>query len=89
MPGLSSCLAPGPRMIEAMSKTELNHYLVLGVEPDATQAEIEDAFERSSTQRDESVAVEGTPAARSERIEEAYAVLRDPARRAEYDKTLG
>lgn len=75
-------------MVDVMTKTELNHYLVLGVERDATQEEIEDAFEKSSTQLDESTAVEGTPAARSERIEEAYAVLRDPDKRAEYDRTL-
>ncbi len=70
-----------------MTKTQLNHYLVLGVERDATPEEIEEAFERSSTQLDESTAVEGTPAARSARIEEAYTVLRDPDKRGEYDKT--
>jgi molecular chaperone DnaJ len=66
----------------------MNHYLVLGVEKDASQTEIERAFKRVSTQNYTLLGGIGMGGKRTALIEEAYAVLKDPQRRAEYDKTL-
>ncbi len=62
-----------------------DHYLVLGVERDASQAEIEAAFKRMSTQTYVQFGGGGAGGKRTARIEKAYAVLGDPERRAEYD----
>ncbi len=66
----------------------IDHYLVLGVERNASQDEIEAAFRRVSTQTYVQLGGGGAGGKRSERLEEAYAVLRDPLRRAAYDATL-
>jgi len=66
----------------------VNHYLVLGAERDASQQEIEAAFTRVTTQLYAQFAGRGAGGKQTARIEETYAVLRDPMRRAEYDKRL-
>lgn len=66
----------------------LNHYLVLGADRDASQQEIEAAFTRAVTQLAAQFGGRGAGGKQTVRIESAYAVLRDPARRAEYDKQL-
>jgi curved DNA-binding protein CbpA len=66
----------------------LNHYLVLGAEREASQAEIEAAFTRAMTQLAAQLGGRGAGGKQTARIEDAYAVLRDPVRRAEYDKQL-
>ena len=66
----------------------LNHYLVLGTERDASQREIDKALTRVTTQLYAQLAGRGAGGKRTARIEEAYAVLRDPRRSAEYDKQL-
>lgn len=67
---------------------EINHYLVLGAERDASQQEIEAALTRVTTQLFAQLSGRGGGGKQTARMEEAYAVLRDPARRAEYDKQL-
>src|SRR5438309_543463 len=68
-----------------------NHYRILGIRPDATREEIKEAWNFSvkafhpdkfagSSQRQQTVAQERTKA-----INEAYEVLSDPIRRANYD----
>lgn len=58
--------------------------MVLGVERDATQRQIGDTYELAKID----VGDGGLGPARAADIESAYAVLRDPERRAEYDETL-
>jgi DnaJ-class molecular chaperone len=67
---------------------ELDHYMVLGVERDATQDQIEDAYELAKTQDQIDIGDGGMGPARAADVESAYAVLRDPAKRSDYDKTL-
>ncbi|HEY5650848.1 MAG TPA: DnaJ domain-containing protein [Acidimicrobiia bacterium] len=67
----------------------INHYLVLGAERDASLQEIEAAFTRATVQLHTQLAGRGAGGKQTARIEEAYTVLRDPARRAEYDSLLG
>ena len=65
-----------------------NHYLVLGVERNASQAEIEAAFLGASAFSSVFNGVVGRASKHGARLEEAYAVLRDPRSRAAYDETL-
>jgi TonB family protein len=69
-----------------------NHYGILGIRPDATRDEIKDAWNFSvkafhpdkfagSSQRQQAIAHERTKA-----INEAYSVLSDPIKRANYDR---
>ena len=67
---------------------ELDHYMVLGVEREATQDQIDDAYELAMTEDEVDIGDGGMGPARSADVESAYAVLRDPTKRAEYDKTL-
>lgn len=67
---------------------ELDHYMVLGVEREATQDQINEAYQLAKTEDKIDVGDGGMGPARGADVESAYAVLRDPARRAEYDKTL-
>ena len=66
--------------------TERGHYATLGVRPDASAAEIRDAYRslarRYHPDRDPAAA------ARMAAINEAYRVLGEPARRAVYDASL-
>ncbi len=67
---------------------ELDHYMVLGVEQDATQDQIDEAYELAKTEDEVDIGDGGMGSARATDIESAYAVLRDPVKRSEYDKTL-
>lgn len=62
--------------------------MVLGVERDATQRQIGDAYELAKAEGAIDVGDGGLGPALAADIESAYAVLRDPERRAEYDETL-
>ncbi|RYH62361.1 MAG: J domain-containing protein, partial [Alcaligenaceae bacterium] len=67
-----------------------NHYKVLGIEPDATAAQIKDAYRRAAMRwhpdrnRDNIAEAER----RFKEIGAAYAVLSDPGRRRHYDDQL-
>jgi len=63
-----------------------DYYEDLGVKPNATQQEIESTHARRVAELRASK-VEDAPEELAE-VEEAYAVLRDPARRAKYDAEL-
>lgn len=66
---------------------ELNPYAVLGLPHTATAEDISRAYRRLVRQRHPDTADGGTPAAGSlHEVLAAYALLRDPARRAEYDR---
>lgn len=73
-----------------------DHYATLGVPRDATQEQVRVAFvEFSSCEHPDllpphaSAAVRAARTARFAAVSEAYAVLRDEGRRAEYDRTGG
>lgn len=57
---------------------ELDLYLVIGVERDASPAEIDDAYGRAKTEGTVDLGDGGIGGARSADIEQAYLVLRDP-----------
>jgi hypothetical protein len=75
---------------------EQSHYQVLGVRPEASQSAIDAAYQRLMRQHETAAALERRRTgldvvigeARIDRIEEAYAVLRDPVLRQGYDETL-
>ena len=62
------------------------HYVTLGVRPDASAAEIRDAYRALARRYHPDHAPEA--ATRMAAINEAYRVLGEPARRAVYDATL-
>ena len=66
--------------------TERGHYATLGVRPDATAAEIREAY-RSLARRHHPDHESGAAATMAQ-INEAYRVLGEPARRAVYDASL-
>ena len=66
-----------------------DHYIILGVRRDATRKEIEAGFRRASTLTFGQFGGGGAGGKRTARIEEAYVVLSDPKKRAEYDRFLG
>jgi curved DNA-binding protein CbpA len=62
-------------------------YAVLGVQPDAAPADISRAYRELVRRHHPDRAAESTPDAEAlDQVVTAYAVLRDPERRAEYDK---
>ena len=65
------------------------HYEVLGVAPDATAAEVRDAFRRRAREHhpDRAGSAAGGGGSMPD-VNEAYRVLRDPGRRAMYDAEL-
>jgi flagellar biosynthesis protein FlhG len=78
-----------------MSAPVETHYAVLGIGPRATTEQVDRAYRHAAGLYDEEALAtyslldgEERASARS-RVEEAYAVLRDPRRRHEYDVSLG
>ena len=71
-----------------MTATHQSHYQLLGIQPDATAADIKKAYRRLARQHHPDKN-KGDPAAaaRFRQITEAYEVLSDPARRKRYDQT--
>lgn len=67
---------------------ELDLYMVLGVERHATHDEIREAYELAKIRGEVDLGDSGHGPARSHDIESAYAVLKDPSKRADYDKSL-
>merc|ERR1719190_351029 len=65
-----------------------DHYAVLGVRRDASEAEITKAYKALALQYhpDKNPANRGESEVSFKRIAEAYAVLRDPSHRREYDE---
>ncbi len=72
----------------------MNHYEVLGVAPDASPVEVRRAYVAKARAHhpDFHAATGGSERARSERqmqlVNDAWHVLGDPSRRADYDRTL-
>ncbi len=69
----------------------MDPYAVLDVSPTATPAEITHAYRRKLRTHHPDTRSQASPAGADERLRDivaAYAVLRDPKRRAEYDRTL-
>ncbi|HMQ35671.1 MAG TPA: redoxin domain-containing protein [Chloroflexaceae bacterium] len=72
-----------------------SHYTLLGVEPGASQETIEAAYARQRERynpgrvADLDPELRGLAAERSAELERAYAILRDPERRRQYDASLG
>jgi peptidylprolyl isomerase len=62
-----------------------DYYALLGVSPDADKATIEEAYERLAKEVQPNVDLEPTNPERMRELDEAFDVLDDPARRAEYD----
>jgi curved DNA-binding protein CbpA len=62
-----------------------NHYEVLGVAPDASVDDIRAAYRRAARDQHPDA---GGEAAEMQRLNAAWQVLRDPARRAVYDRAL-
>lgn len=68
--------------------TQKDYYAILGVSPDADEATIEEAYERLTREVQPNVDLEPTNPERLKELDEAFDVLDDPARRAEYDRAL-
>jgi curved DNA-binding protein CbpA len=67
----------------------MTYYDLLGVSPDASQPEIEAAFERESKAYNSGTFADPAQATESaKRVAEAYRVLHDPKRREEYNRVL-
>ena len=65
-----------------------DHYERLGVRRDASAAELRQAYRRMALDAHPDRRVDGVPADVMAAINEAWTVLGNPARRAEYDRTL-
>jgi curved DNA-binding protein CbpA len=75
--------------IAAMVRVNPDPYLVLGVSPTATQAEITHAYRDRLRAHHPDTRHTPSPQIADERLRQvlaAYALLRDPARRADYDR---
>ncbi|MDH3498965.1 MAG: DnaJ domain-containing protein [Acidimicrobiia bacterium] len=69
-----------------ISGNGVDYYILLGVEHDATQVEIAKAFTRMSMQANAPFG-RGLGGKALADLEEAFAVLSDPERRAAYDRS--
>ena len=65
-----------------------NHYERLGVRPDVTADELRRAYRRLALDAHPDRRIDGAPTDVMAAINEAWSVLGDPSRRAEYDRTL-
>ena len=64
-----------------------SHYALLRIPPSATQDEIEQSYQRLVSYLGKKIAAGSPPPPEEfERLDAAFTVLRDPARRAEYDR---
>lgn len=64
-----------------------SHYALLRIPPSATQDEIEQSYQRLVSYLGKKIAAGSPPPQEEfERLDAAFAILRDPARRAEYDR---
>jgi curved DNA-binding protein CbpA len=75
-----------------MANGHVDAYAVLGVAPTASQAEITHAYRRQLRALHPDTRSSAGEAAADERLQQvvaAYTLLRDPARRAEYDRDAG
>jgi len=72
-----------------MKKDKPDYYAMLGVQRDASLGEIKQAYRELVRRHHPDAAGDSAPArAQFERIQEAYEVLSDPAKRAKYDAAL-
>lgn len=69
-----------------MINGERNYYDVLGVPPEASQADIKRAYRRLAKMHHPDVSREPGAVTRFKQINEANSTLSDPSRRAEYDR---
>jgi curved DNA-binding protein CbpA len=65
-----------------------DHYTLLGVPTDASAGEIRRAYRRLARQHHPDLNPRADGAARFAELADAYAVLKDPTRRARYDQNL-
>jgi curved DNA-binding protein CbpA len=68
--------------------SEVDHYRVLGVTPAASTHEIRRAYRRLARQYHPDHSPQSAGAERFTALARAYAILNDPAGRADYDRTL-
>ncbi len=69
--------------------TTIDYYALLGVEPDATTAQIKSAYRKLAKQYHPDVNNSSDAAERFREITEAYDTLTDPDRRRRYDRLHG
>jgi len=71
-------------------QTEQDHYEVLGIAPDAGEEETKEAYRRLAFQcHPDRNRGSRDAASRMKKINEAYAILSDPAKRRDYDAPRG
>jgi DnaJ-class molecular chaperone len=68
--------------------TSPDYYRRLGVSPDASREEIHSAYRRLARRYHPDLNQGRDAGARFNELSDAYAVLRDPARRARYDRSV-
>ena len=87
-PSDESVGAGGPRIGRA-GKAVPDYYKVLGVSPDASAAEIRQAYYQASRQHHPDVSKDSGAAAKFQALADAYRALRDDAARKRYDEARG